>query len=339
MSLTAIARLIRQRQLLPALKAKALYRPSYKLTYIAGAKNSGLLDLLSDGPTSFDDLTGTYGRDAKSREALKAWLHMGIHLGLLACKDGHYRLKGLLRSMSLAENDATLALMQEAATLHHKLVRDTPTKLRNGQLWRLDDQDGELTTRSSRALEVFQKAAIDRFFPTSGALHLLEIGCGSAIYIRHAATRNPSLHALGLELQPDVADIARTNIRQWNLADRVDIEAGDIRDMPPAPEFDIVTLHNNIYYFPVSERVELFEHLKGFIKPGGFVLLTTCCQGGNLGMDALNLWGAATATGGRLPDVAEMRGQLAEAGYADIACKRLVPGDSYYAFRATRPTA
>ncbi len=298
-----------------------------------------MLERLAAAPRTLDELLEGQGNDAKLREALTAWLQLGVRLGLVQEKADRYRARGLLRTMAQPENDAALALLQEAASLHHKLIVATPGRLRRGELWSIEDQDGELTTRSSRALEVFQEAAIDRFFPRSGDTCLLEIGCGSACYIRYAAARNTSLHALGLDLQPDVAQLARAHVEQWGLADRVTIEAGDIRERTPVPDFDIATLYNNIYYFPVHERVDLLEHVKGFVRPGGFLLLTTCCQGGNPGMQVLNLWGAATATGGRLPTVAEMCEQLSAAGFIAVQAVRLVPGDAYYAFRGVRPDA
>ncbi len=334
MPLAPFLKLMRNRQLLPAIRINAWYKPFYKVSYLAGAKQCGLLDLLSDASRTFDDLADVYCQDDKAREALRAWLQLGVRLGFLNLKDRSYSLKGLALKMALPENDATLALAQEVATLHHKLILDTPAKLRDKALWQLEDQDGALTARSSRALEVFQHAAIDESFPKAGAVRLLEVGCGSACYIRYAAKRNPSLRALGLELQPDVAELARSNIKEWGLSERVAIEVGDIRNRPSVREFDIVTLYNNIYYFPVDERPDLLRHLRGFIKPGGFLLLTTCCQGGNLGIEVLNLWGAATATGGRLPSVAEMQEQLSAAGYENIRAVRLIPGDGFYAFRA-----
>jgi len=85
----------------------------------------------------------------------------------------------------------------------------------------------------------------------------------------------------------------------------VRIEVGDIRDRATDEAFDIVTLYNNIYYFPVEERVPLLRHVGTFLKADGMLLVTTCCQGGSVGVEALNLWGAATATGGRLPSVEE----------------------------------
>ncbi|MGE3774819.1 MAG: cyclopropane-fatty-acyl-phospholipid synthase family protein [Gammaproteobacteria bacterium] len=334
MSLAPLFQLLKKRQLLPALRANARYKPFYELCYLAGAKSGGVLDKLANEPSSFDELAAGDCRDVEAREALEAWLQLGVRLGLLRRQGERYSLRGLALAMSRPENDATLALVQEVVTLHHKLIVETPARLREGAAWRLEDQDGALTARSSRALEAFQVEAIDKTFPAAGPVRLLEVGCGSAFYLHYAATKNPALQAVGVELQPEVAAIARANVERWGSSDRISIETGDIRDQAPTPTFDIVTLYNNIYYFPVAARVSLLAQLKEFLAPGGFLLLTTCCQGGNLGMEVLNLWGAATASAGRLPSVGEMRAQLAAAGYARVDTMRLIPGDGFYAFRA-----
>ena len=86
------------------------------------------------------------------REGLAAWLQMGCRLGLLGSSGRGYELEGLAKTLALPRNDATLALLQEVAGLHHRLITETPAKLRAGEPWTLDDQDGELTARSSRAL-------------------------------------------------------------------------------------------------------------------------------------------------------------------------------------------
>ena len=334
MSLKPFLELLRRKQLGTALAANALHKPFYKLSYLAALENAGLMDRLSGEPVPFESLAATHAPGEKAREALKAWLQMGCRLRLLRLSDQGYELAGLAKRIARPENDPALALMQEVATLHHRLITETPAKLRAGELWGLDNQDAALTARSSRALEAFQLQALDRFVPKSGRCHLLEIGCGSAIYIRHAAVRNPQLTAVGLELQQDAARIAIRNIRAWGLQDRVAIEVGDIRTRPPAPDFDLATLYNNIYYFRVEERVAMLVHVRRFLKPGGSLVLTTCCQGGNPGIEALNLWGASNAHGGRLPAAGETVEQLNEAGYASVDTMRLIPGDSFYAFHA-----
>ena len=334
MSIKPFLKLVKNDQFLALAGSNALLKPFYRLHYLVAAKESGLLDLLRDAPTGFEELAAVYRSSDKAREALEAWLGLGVRLGYLKLDTRGYALKGLARMLALPENDAALALLQEAAGLHSTLISQTIGKLRRGELWNLDDQDGEIIARSSRVMEAFQIEAINRFFPKSGVASLLEIGCGSGIYIKHAADRNPSLTALGLELQSRVAELARRNISEWGLEKRVTIEVGDIREKAPDSSFGIVTLYNNIYYFPVESRVSLLEHVRQFIKPGGFLLLVTCCQGGSVGVEILNLWGAATSTGGRLPGKSELICQLREAGFQDIQTVRLIPGESFFAFKA-----
>ena len=90
-------------------------------------------------------------------------------------------------------------------------------------------------------LEAFQAEAIERTFAKSGAARLLEIGCGSGVYLRYAAMRNPELTAVGVELQPAVAEMARTNLRSWGLEGRVKVETGDFRARTAGELFDIAT--------------------------------------------------------------------------------------------------
>jgi SAM-dependent methyltransferase len=333
MVIRPLMRLLRQGQLFGLMRAGMLFRPFYTVVYLAALKQNGILALLSERPMGFEQIAAAYGQDAKTREALTAWLQMGVRLRLLSLGSSGYALKGAARTLAESRNDAALALVEEAADLHYRLIAGTLPKLQAGTFWALSDQDGDLTARSSRVLEAFQVEAIEKIFPQAGAVRLLEVGCGSGVYIRHAAQRNPLLSAVGLELQGDVAETAAANIRSWGLAGRVRIEVGDVRDWQAEETFDVVTLYNNIYYFPVGERVALLGGLRRFLGAGGMLVVTTSCQGGSVGVEALNLWGAATGTGGRLPEVAEMVGQLRDAGYVGVEAIRFTPGDRFYAFR------
>jgi len=329
-------RLWRDGRLSALLGAIAELNSFYKLTYLAAAGEAGLLNRLASGPATLDSLAEFYAASGRGREALEAWLQIGVRLRLLSLGPRGYALRALARKLARSENDPVLAMVEEVVELHHKLITATIPKLRAGELWSLTDQDGELIARSSRVLEAFQAEIIKSTFPARGALRLLEIGCGSGVYLRYAAERNPSLTALGVELQLAVAEMARTNLRGWGLESRVKVETGDIRNKVPDKPFDIATLYNNIYYFPVEQRVTLLEHIGTFLRPGGFLLLTTCCQGGSLAAEALNLWGAATCGAGRLPAEEELVRQLREAGYRTVKTKNLLPGDRFVAFQAFR---
>lgn len=79
----------------------------------------------------------------------------------------------------------------------------------------------------------------------------------------------------------------------------------------------------------------VLRHVRGFLKPGGRLLLTTWCQGGGMGASLLNLWGAMTEGCGRLPTVAEMEAQLKQAGFLDATRRNLIPGETFCAFIGT----
>jgi ubiquinone/menaquinone biosynthesis C-methylase UbiE len=332
MGLKAIGEVLRKRELFLFLKTSGLVTSFYRLSYIAALINNGFLEILEEKPVPFDELAQRAGVDEEHFDALEAWLGAGIRLKEIGLEETGYTLKGISKNLARAGNDSFLAIVQEVTSLHHRLILETPQKLRDGERWTLDDQDGEIIARSSRILEPFQREAIDATFPAVKSLTLLEVGCGSGIYLKYAAERNPQLSAVGVELQPSVAEMARRNIASWGLGERVKIESGDIREITFEHPFDIVTLYNNIYYFPVSERVALLEHLRGYLKPDGFLVLMTGCQGGGTTMEILNLWGAATQGCDRLPHGEEMKKQMERAGFINVKAKNLLPGDSFYMF-------
>ena len=82
----------------------------------------------------------------------------------------------------------------------------------------------------------------------------------------------------------------------------------------------------------------MLAFLRGFLKPGGRLLLTTGCRGGSAIMALLNLWGAATQGCGQLPTPAEMLEQLRAGGFTNVQARCLYPGEAYYAFFGSSPS-
>ena len=308
----------------------------YRISFVATALQEGVYQVIGDGTTSLETIAESLGI-TENHEGLKAWLDLGVSLGELSHDISGYRVAGRLsRQLLSPANDPSLAFLQEIADLHDLYIKRTPRLLREGRRFPPATIDGPLIARSSRTLEPLVSEAVEQAVPTQGDIRLLEIGCGSAIYIRQACERNPSLTALGLESDPKVADMARQNIHDWGLKDRVEIEAMSVLDFESSEPFDLATFHNNIYYFPVSARVGLLQKALGLLKPGGRILITTGCQNGNPVMHALNITGAMTEGMGVLPEVDGLLRQLDKAGFANARGKRLIPIASYYAFQAVR---
>jgi SAM-dependent methyltransferase len=313
-----------------------LLQPLYRATFLASAARQGILRRLASGPVPLPQLAGELASDPEARQALEAWLQVGVQTKELQLDGRGYSLRGkLARELAQEKNDAWAAFLEECLTLHHHLLMELPERLRENRPFTLADQDGELIARSSRLMEPLIFKAIEEVVPATGAVRLLELGCGSGTYIRYAAARNPQLQALGIELQPQVAEMARRNLESWGLTSRAAVETGDLRDFAPEPVYDLATLYNNIYYFPTEARVAVLGHIKGFLRPGGRLLLITGCRPGSLVMGLLNLWGAATVGCGPLPLAAEMQEQFRRAGFAAVTAKQLYPSESLYAFMGT----
>ena len=340
MKLTTLAGLITSGQLALLLGLGNTIRQAYRSSFIAAALSEGVYALLREGPTSLDELhqrlMGPLPAEDPSREKLKAWLDLGVTLGELKQTPAGYALRSRLsRQLARPSNDAIAALFQEACTLHHDLITQMPARLRERRPFTLADADGELIARSSRVLEPYISEIVDTVVPEKGACRLLEVGCGSGVYIQRACLRNPALVAVGLELQPEVANAARRNLEGWGLAQRARVETGDIRAFAGAENFDLVTLHNNIYYFPVGERLDLVRRLTHLLKPRGTLLVTTACQG-SPATQVLNLWGEMSEGAGALPEPDAVCDLMRQAGCGNLRRWELLPGQGFFAFVGTR---
>jgi SAM-dependent methyltransferase len=333
MNIRTLVSLLGNGQLAPLLSTTKAVRTYYRLTFLAAGLSTGFLKKLAHGPVPLDALAVDLGVNSAMRDGLEAWLKFGVVVRELRSGPEGYALRGKLsRKLVVPTNDAIAAFVEEVALLDNFLITQTPGRLLRNRPFTLADQDGRLVARSSRLAEPFICEMLDAVIPKRGPIKLLEIGCGAAAYVRYAIARNPELTALGLELQPAVAALALENISKWNLGKRVTVEVGDIQHRSPKSVFDVATLHQNIYYFPVERRVSVLRHVRGFLKPGGRLVLTTFCQGRGMGAGLLNLWGAMTEGCGRLPTKAEMEAQLQEAGFIEVTARSLIPGEGFYGF-------
>lgn len=317
--------------------SKGVIEPVYRVSFLAAASGSGVLACLAYRPCDVASLADRLGVPAEDRDRLRAWLDLGVRLGDLSVTvEGCYRPASIpARALAEPENDAIAAMLEEVARFHVPALLDGPAMLRDGRRFTLGDQDGAVIARSTRVVQPFVEEAVSRTLGRGRELRLLEVGCGSGVHVRYAAELNPRLTAVAIDLQKEVADQAADNMAAWGLADRVETRQGDLRTLELEPQFDLVTMHNNIYYFPVAERVEVLRRVRSLLAPNGKLLLTTGCQGGNIALDVLNLWFTNADFGGPLPREAELADQMERAGFVDVEATRIVPGEQFWSFVGT----
>jgi tRNA1Val (adenine37-N6)-methyltransferase len=104
---------------------------------------------------------------------------------------------------------------------------------------------------------------------------VIDLGCGNGIIILIAAKRFPHVHCAGLEIQENLAALARKNIQLNGLDGRVEIFSGDarhIKDIFSTRTFDAVIFNppyrklNSGRINPYPERAIARHEIKGSLK-------------------------------------------------------------------------
>ncbi len=311
----------------------------FRIVFISAGLESGVYSRLAKGHASLADLAEILGPKT-DKDKLEVWLRLGVKLGELGLNRRGYYLRGYFsKSVVRPKNDSVAALVIEIVHVYHGIVTKTPEMLARNQEFGEWTEYGELIARSSRTIEEGISPNLDDVIPKTGTFRMLEVGCGSGIYMKYACNRNPDLIAAGLELQEQVAGFAEKNIQDWGIHDRATVQAINVWDYKTEVLFDLVTLHNNIYYFPLESRIDLAGHLLNFLKPGGRLVITSGCQGGRASVEYMNLFCVMTKGYGPLPDPDQLEAQLISAGFESVDRRLVIPKiiDSVCMFIARKP--
>ncbi|MDT8997729.1 class I SAM-dependent methyltransferase [Paucibacter sp. APW11] len=335
MNLSTLRKLIFEKNILSFLRLSGQTQSLYRCAFATAAGSSGVLNLLSSGPRAAPEIAQGMKLGSDKLHALEAWLECGVKAGELALSDGRYRLKGKLsRLLAQPRNGISASLFEEVTRYHYDAILQAPRKLRDNDSYTLDDQDGELIARSSRILEPFVEEAVDWAFAGRRPRSVLEVGCGAGHYLRYMKQIAPQLEVSAIDYQASVVDAARRNLSGWGVND-VLVEHADVFSLDDSQRYELITLHNNIYYFAADRRDALLRKVRSLLAPSGRLLLTSSCQGGSPAVAALHLWWSLSDVPGGLPDKRQLQQQLLDSGFTDVQLKQLLPGESYYGFLAS----
>ena len=115
------------------------------------------------------------------------------------------------------------------------------------------------------------------------------------------------------------------------LADRFSVQPADVRDDGAWPDgpFDVITAHQNVYYFEPEERLALWRRCRERMREDGRLVVVTPTAGGPMS-DYFGLILLSTRGCRALPTVDALLAEWAEAGIEVLARERLIPGDSVW---------
>lgn len=298
--------------------------------FLYAAVESGLLEALKT-PCSRDNLIKKLA--VKNPDILDALLKVGISLKELNCKKDHYGIRGKRsRAMVGAYGDTLSAVIQANVTYYNNSYRYAAARMKGAGLGDDLRHSGDIIARFSKLSDPVIKTFLRDIVPQGPGLRVLDIGCGSGLLLKSMMQINPGLSGLGIDIDDAAIRQAMQNTKKWGVSENFKIVKGDIQDLPDdIPGFDLITMVNLVYYFPVGQRPKLFKTLRSRLTTGGSLAIIMNMQGKETDFGAANLNMANASMRGvtPLPDSATLQEQLKESGFSTVRASDLMPGSSF----------
>lgn len=101
---------------------------------------------------------------------------------------------------------------------------------------------------------------------------MLDIGCGEGRHMEAALQRVHGAQAVGLELQPGVAESARSRLSEYPAAEVIN---SDFFAWQSGEKFDFILACYMLFYLPLEDRVPFFSKVADSLSTGGTFVI---CQ-------------------------------------------------------------
>jgi len=297
--------------------------------FLASGVRTGLLPFMGPGRL-LAELVVESGSGRPDR--LEAWLAVGVELGELGRRGERYVVVGR-RARALSDGDPLL-------TAHYRSMLDYQlgpyvglSELISSAEAGRDDLAVHARTIAevSLAAEPFIVPFLQELVERARPRRALDIGCGTGVYMRALVEADPLIRVEGIDLAADVASEAAARMNAAGLSERVAVHVGDVRSWEPSSEgtFDLVTLCNNIYYFPRDDRAALYRQLGRLLAPGGMLVITTMTRPGSAASAHLHFMLCCQTGAAGLPRRGEIEVDLRDAGFAVVRARHLVPTEPF----------
>jgi 4-hydroxy-2,2'-bipyrrole-5-carbaldehyde O-methyltransferase len=307
-----------------------------RLEFLGVVARTGVAEALRR-PRTLDELLGeTALTDSDLREALLA---LGISLREIRFLRGRYRARGRrLRAIAGSSPDLR-GVAEELVVYANRAYAAMDSHLRGAPAVAHDADCGAAIAAGSRIAEPILGPAVRAVSRREDPQRVLDIGCGSGAYLRHMLAAAPTARGLGIDRDAGAIRVASDLLEPLRALGRCELQQGDIEQLAEEiGDFDLVTLLNNIYYWPPERRSEILRTIRKVIAAGGVLMLATATTKGHAFNRHLDLMVRVTASSHRLPTRQEIRADLADAGYIDIETIEPVPKTGLLVVIARNPT-
>ena len=296
-----------------------------RVEFLGTAARIGLLAALSR-PRTIEQLTEEL--DVADPSLLGSLLEVGRAVGELRRRGDRWRLAGV-RARAVADPAVAglAALPEEAVVYGSDVYRHLDARLAGAGPGDYLASHAELVARTSRVAEPIFAPFVADVVARCRPRRVLDVGCGSGVYLRHVADAAPDSTGAGVDVQADVVALARWHLAEWGLDTRFRVEVADLRCLPPdlTGPWDLVLALQNIYYFAPGDQPALLARLRELALGGTVVLGTAVAGTGDPAAAHLDVVLRSTVGSVGLPTSEELVAALAAAGFAQIEERRLAP--------------
>lgn len=277
-------------------------------------------------------------------ELAAAWLRAADAHGLIdRCSEPSdaYRTSRHVRwLLESPDSESLIALLDQSLLTYAPQFDALPGLIRGGN--RPTFRGGPPAQRAAAIARLLEPRALEVLSKVPGvhdARSVLDIGCGYGTYLSGLLCRYRDAHGVGVEIDPDVGELARQQLIDAGVSRRAEIRIGDFMEIGlEVGTFDLALLNNNLYYFPPDRHYELLTRAHRKLAVGGVIAIQVPIAtsqflprvaGLTRTTTALDLFLRSHANLYGLPDLAPLQDTLREAGFGDIGEVNILPGGSF----------
>lgn len=294
-----------------------------RLQFLGVASRTGIAPALVE-PATIEAVAAR--ADVTDLELLEAFLQVGVALGELRFGRGRYRIKGRrLRAVALGPTDLR-GRVEELVAVDSPVYAQLSDHLRGAPVRGYLDGAGDVIARASQLVEPLVAPVVRSAAAAIEPRRVLDIGCGSGVYLRHVLEVVPGASALGIDLDGDATSVARDTLAAWRSTGRCEVRTTDLDQLVDGDDgpFDLVLLLNDIYYWPPEARSDVLARVRT-LAPRGTVLVSTTTASRQVFSRHLDLVLRVTRGTWRLPTGGELSEALRRAGFTHIELIAPVP--------------
>jgi SAM-dependent methyltransferase len=289
-----------------------------RLQFLGVASRSGIAAALTGGASRRGEIATRAG--VVDSDVLEAFLELGVALGELRKRGDGYSIRGR-RLRAIAGRSPDLRGLVEEVPAYENIIY---TAL-EGHLVRGDRADyltgfGPIIADASRMAEIALGPTIRTIARSVTPSTVLDVGCGSGVYLAHALDACPNATGLGIDIDPAVAERAAVSLP----VGRGEARHASLDSFEGGP-FDLVLLLNNIYYWPPDDRVAALGRVRA-LTPTGTAVVASAVPSGQAFTRHLDLIVRVSTGSYRLPTKGELTNDLRAAGFGQVDLLEPIPG-------------